>query len=258
MAHIGACFYGRIWQASFGGAGVESPKTVHDCIVVPDSYRNPFSNLSSDLQQLLASVSSTALYCRNTELFVEGQKPRGVFILRTGKAKLTTCSRLGKTIIARLAGPGDVLGLNAVVSGRPYGASAEMMAVGQVDFIPQDSVLKLMREHDDFALAVAEQLSASYYPLHDALRSLGLGTHPGERLVKLLLSWTSSGNEDASPQDHSFKLPLTHQEIADSIGSTRETVSKLFSELRRKHLLRSEGKELTIMNRVELQRIVQF
>lgn len=178
-------------------------------------------------------------------------------MLRTGKAKLTTCSKLGKTIITRFADPGDVLDLNAVVSGRPYGASAEMMATGQVDFIPQDSVLRLMREHDGFALTVAEQLSASYYPLHDAVRSLGLANHPAERLVKLLLSWTSAGDA-AGAKDHSFKLPLTHQEIADSIGSTRETVSKLFSELRRKHLLRSEGRELTITNRPELQRIVQF
>jgi len=115
-----------------------------------------------------------------------------------------------------------------------------------------------MREHHDFAIAVAQQLSANYYSLHDAVRSLGLATHPVERLAKLLLSWTSIGNEDISRRDDSFKLPLTHQEIADSIGSTRETVSKLFSELRRKHLLRSEGGALTIMNRLELQRIVRF
>ena len=115
-----------------------------------------------------------------------------------------------------------------------------------------------MREHHDFALAMAKELSASYYSLYDALRSLGLATHPVERLAKLLLSWTSAGNEDSNPNDHSFRLPLTHQEIADRIGSTRETVSKLFSEIRRKNLLRSEGRDLTIMNRLELQRIVHY
>ena len=165
---------------------------------------------------------------------------------------------LGKTIITRLAERGDVLGLNAVVSSRPYGATAEMMTCGQVDFIARDFLLRLMRQNDDFALLVTEQLSASYYPLHDVLRSLGLAIHPVERLAKLLLSWTSAGHESTSRNDHSFKLPLTHQEIADRIGSTRETVSKLFSELKRKNLLRSEGRELTIMNRLELQRIVQF
>jgi CRP/FNR family transcriptional regulator, cyclic AMP receptor protein len=234
-----------------------APVAVDSCEPV-DGYGHPFRQISSDLAHLIASVSSTATYRRKTTLFVEGEKPRGSFVLRTGSAKLTTCSTVGKTIVIRLAEPGDVLGLNAVISNRPYGASAEMMASGQVDFIPQDSLLRLMKGNDDFAFAVAEQLSASYYSLHDALRSLGLATHPLERLAKLLLSWTTPPDHDASAGDQSFKLPLTHQEIADNIGSTRQTVTKLFSELRRNHLLGSQGGELVIMNRLELQRIVRF
>jgi CRP/FNR family transcriptional regulator, cyclic AMP receptor protein len=223
-----------------------------------NGYGHPFHHVSSDLAHLIAILSSTASYRKNAKLFVEGEKPRGIFILRTGGAKLTTCSTLGKTIVIRLAEPGDVLGLNAVVSGRPYGVTAEMIASGQVDFITQDSLLRLMKANDDFAFAVAEQLSASYYSLHDALRSLGLATHPLERLVKLLLSWTSLRDNDASSGDHSFKLPFTHQEIADNIGSTRQTVTRLLSELRRRRLLGSESGELRITNRLKLQSIVHF
>jgi CRP/FNR family cyclic AMP-dependent transcriptional regulator len=219
---------------------------------------HPFRNLSSDVLHLIASVSSTGAYRRKTKLFIEGEKPYGVFILRTGKAKLTTCTALGKTIIVRIADPGDVLGLNAVVSNRAYGVTAEMITHGQVDFIPQDSLLRLMRASEDFAFAVAEQLSASYYSLHDVVRSLGLGTHPVARLAKLLLSWTSVRKDHFGTDDQSFSLPFTHQEIADNIGSTRQTVTKLLSELRRKDLLRSQGRGLRIVNREELERIVQF
>ena len=237
---------------------METPVNLPPQIASSDESRYPFRNLPSQLVHAIAAISSTATYRRKAKLFVEGQKPRGVFILRTGRAKLSTSSILGKTIITRLAEPDDVLGLNAVVSGRPYGATAEMMTSGQVAFVARDSLLALMKNNEDFALVVAEQLSASYYPLHDAVRSLGLAAHPLERLAKLLLTWTTIGNPDTDARDHSFHLPLTHQEIADRIGSTRETVSKLFSDLRRKNLLRSEGRELTIMNRLELQRIVQF
>jgi len=107
-------------------------EAVHNCIVTSDKYGHPFSNLSSDLADLVVSISSSAIYCRKTRLFVEGQKPRGAFILRTGRAKLTICSTLGRTIIARFADPGDVLGLNAAVSGHPYGAAADMMATGRL------------------------------------------------------------------------------------------------------------------------------
>jgi len=236
---------------------MEAPVTVHS-FLPRERCANPFCQSSADLAQLIASVSSTATYRRKKPLFVEGEKPRGIFLLRSGSAKLTTCSTVGRTIVIRLAAPGDVLGLNAVVSNRPYGATAEMMASGQVDCIAQDSVLRLMKANGDFAVAVTQQLSASYYSVHEAVRSLGLATHPLERLAKLLLSWTNAQDGDDDPGNQSFKLPLTHQQIADNIGSTRQTVTKTFSQLRRNHLLGSRGGELTIMNRLELQRIVHF
>ena len=90
------------------------------------------------------------------------------------------------------------------------------------------------------------------------LRFLALANQPIERLAKLLLSWTGGHKHGASTGDHVFKLPLTHQEIADSIGSTRETISELLAELKRKHLLRAENGELQILNRLKLEPIVQL
>lgn len=228
------------------------------CSTEPNARGDPFCHALLDLVRDIGAVSSTSSYRRRARLFVEGQMPSGIFILRTGTAKLTTCSTLGRAIVIRLAETGDVLGLNAVVLNRPYAATAEMMDNGQVDFMAQDSLFRLMRANRDFALTITEQLSASYFRLHDAVRSLGLAVHPLERLAKLLLSWTSPPDNNADTGDPSFKLPLTHQEIADNIGSSRQTVTKLFSQLKRKQLLGSESGRLVIMNRLELQRIVHF
>lgn len=217
---------------------------------------SPFCNLSDRVMDRLRDIMSRAIYRRNTKLFIEGQQPRGVFVLCMGHAKLSTSSSAGRAIITRFAQAGDVLGLSAVVSRRPYGATAEMMADGQADYIPGTSFLRLMGDYNEFAVAVSEQLSASYFPLHDALRSLGLATHPLERLAKLLLAWTSGLSGDAD--NHRIRLPLTHEEIGHTIGATRETVSKLFCELRRKRLVQSNGTELAVTNRPELAQIVQF
>lgn len=257
MAHFDACLDLFVRARLSLPLCMQSPATVYSHTEA-NGCEHPFCHTSTDLSHLITRVSSTATYRRKVTLFVEGEKPRGVFVLRTGMAKLTTCSTIGRTIVIRLAEPGDVLGLNAVVSNRPYAATAEMMASGQVDFVDQDSLRRLMKANADFALAVTEQLSATYYPLHDAVRSLGLATHPLERLVKLLLSWTSHRDDHADAVDQTFKLPLTHQEIADNIGSTRQTVTKLFSQLKRKQLLGSQRGQLIIMNRLELQRIVHF
>jgi CRP/FNR family transcriptional regulator len=134
-----------------------------------------------------------------------------------------------------------------------------MMDTGQVMFISRDAFLRMMKEHGQIAVAAAEQLSRSYYPAHEMLRTLGLGTHPAERLAKFLLSWTDGLVTDChETYSERFNLSLTHQEIADGIGSTRETVSRLFSELRKKRLVESEGTALAITNRLGLESMVQF
>lgn len=233
---------------------MESHEAAENC----DNGVSPFCQLSDHILQRLDKVSSRTGYRKKERLFTDGQEPRGIFILCTGKAKVFTCSTSGKVIITRFADAGDVLGLNAVVSNRRYGVTAEMMITGQVNFIPRCFLMQLMNEYDELAFAVAEQLSRSYFPVHDALRSLGLASHPVERLAKLLLSWTDTGTEDVETGSKAFKLPLTHQEIAERIGSTRETVSKLFGELRTKRLLESNGPALAITNRLQMEKIVQF
>jgi CRP/FNR family cyclic AMP-dependent transcriptional regulator len=185
----------------------------------------------------------------------QGSNPRGVFVLCAGKAKLSTSSREGKTIITKLSDSGDVLGLNSVISNRPYEVAAEMMEPGQANFIPRESLLQFLKDHGEVALRVAEQLSWNYYTAYEEIRTLGLATSPSEKFAKLLLSWSpKSASNDNGTQ---VKLTLTHEEIAEIIGTTRETVSRLFSEFKRKQLLQLKGSTLIIRNRPALEKIVQ-
>jgi len=148
-----------------------------------------------------------------------------------------------------------VLGLNSVISNRPYEVTAEMMEPGQANFIPRESLLQFLKEHREVAVRVAEQLSRNYYTAYEEIRTLGLATSPSEKFAKLLLSWTpkSSHGDNGLP----VKLTLTHEEIAEIIGTTRETVSRLFSEFKKKQLLQLKGSTLLIRNRPALEKIVQ-
>jgi CRP/FNR family cyclic AMP-dependent transcriptional regulator len=238
---------------------MKSRQALHACSTCSLASANAFCSTIRDLGDRIDCASSTSICRRKTTLFVEGQRPRGVFIICTGRAKLSTSSSSGKTIITRISEAGDALGLNAVVSGRAYSVTAEMMETGQTKFISRDPFLGLMKEHGQIAITVAEHLSRRYYPVHEVIRTLGLGTHPAERLAKFLLSWTDRpGTDFDSPCSEPLKLSLTHQEIADSIGATRETVSKLFGELRKRRLVDSKGTALAITNRLELESMVQF
>jgi len=188
-------------------------------------------------------------------LFIEGQMPRGVFVLCSGKVKLSTTSREGKTIITKISDAGDVLGLNAVISNVPYEVTAEMMEPGQVNFIPRDSLQLFVKDFPEVAMRVAEQLSRNYFTAYEEIRTLGLAASPSEKFAKLLLTFsTKSTQEDGSAQ---VKLMLTHEEIAEIIGTTRETVSRLFSEFKKRQLMQARGATLVIRSRFALEKMVQ-
>jgi CRP/FNR family transcriptional regulator len=226
-----------------------------NCVACPIREEHLFCNLTGAALEKLNQIKSTAVYPKSAMLFLEGQASRGVFVLCTGKAKLSISSKEGKTIITKLSEPGDVLGLNATVSNRPYEVTAQMVEAGQANFIPRDTFLQFLREYGEVAVRVAEQLSRNYYTAYEEIRTLGLTSSPSEKFAKLLLSWASSKDDANGSQ---IRLTLTQEEIAEMIGTTRETVSRLFSDFKKKQLLQVKGATLILRDKEALQRMLGF
>ena len=226
-----------------------------NCTTCSVRERHLFCNLSPSAVQRLNDITSGAVYPRAAMLFIEGQQGRGVFVLCSGKAKLSTTSREGKSIITKISEHGDVLGLNATISNRPYEVTAGMVEPGQANFIAADALLQFLHDYGEVAIRVAQQLSCNYYSAYEEIRTLGLANFPGQRLAKLLLGWSAERGDS----NHSLllHLVLTHEEIADMIGTSRETVSRLFSDFRRKQFIQSKGSSLVILNKSALEGMVQ-
>ena len=225
---------------------------IDDCMTCPVREEHLFCNLPVPAVQKLNEIKSTAVYPKSAVLFIEGQRPRGVFVLCTGKAKLSTSSSEGKTIITKISEAGDVLGLNATISNHPYEVTAEMIEPGQANFISREALMQFLREHGEVAVRVAEQLSKNYYVAYEEIRTLGLATSPAEKFAKLLLAWEAEKNNGGS----TIRMTLTHEEIAEMIGTTRETVSRLFSDFMKKQLVQIKGSILTIRNKPGLEKLV--
>jgi CRP/FNR family transcriptional regulator len=224
-----------------------------NCLTCPMREEQLFCNLPLAAMQRLNEIKSTAVYPKSAMLFIEGQQPRGVFVLCTGKAKLSTSSVEGRTVITKISEAGDVLGLSATISNRPYEVTAEMIEPGQANFITRDALLHFMREYGEVALRVAEQLSRNYYAAYEGIRTLGLTNSPSQRFAKLLLGWS---NATVNGDPLQVKVTLTHEEIAEIIGTTRETVSRLFSQFKKKQLVQLKGATLIIRNKTALEQMV--
>jgi CRP/FNR family transcriptional regulator len=224
------------------------------CLTCPVREEHLFCNLSPLALHELNEIKSTAVYPKGAVLFIEGQQPRGVFVLCTGKVKLSTSSSEGKTVITKISDAGDVLGLNATISNRSYEVTAEMIEPGQANFIPRDALLRFLREHGEVALRVAQQLSSNYYTAYEEIRMLGLTSSPGEKFAKLLLSWYPEKEQVNGKAQ--IKVTFTHEEIAEMIGTTRETVSRLFSEFKKKGLLETKGSTLILGSKLALEKMI--
>jgi len=112
----------------------------------------------------------------------------------------------------------------------------------------------LYREHGEAALRVAEQLSRNYHAAYEEVRTLGLSASPSEKLAKLVLAWSTNSVHPTNPLH--LKVTLTHEEIAEMIGTTRETVTRLFSDFKKKQLLELKGSTLIIRNKPALEKMV--
>jgi CRP/FNR family transcriptional regulator, cyclic AMP receptor protein len=246
------------------GATISSTMNAHapygltileNCLTCAVRQERLFCDLSNSAIEKLNQIKSTAVYPASALLFSEGQTPRGIFVLCRGKVKLSASSKRGKTFIVKLCEAGEVLGLNATISNHPYEVTAEMMEPGQANFIARDPFLGFLREHGEVAVRVAEQLSRDYYAAYDDVRTLALTSSPAEKFAKLLLSWYQGPDTADGPAQ--VRMTLTHEEISEMIGTTRETVSRLFSEFKKKKLVEIRGSILVLRDRAALGRMVE-
>jgi CRP/FNR family transcriptional regulator len=215
----------------------------------------PFpNNLPEVTLHAFAGIAHASFYPPGARLFVEGQTPRGVFILCSGRAKLTITARNGKSLM-RVAEPGEILGLSAIVSGHSHEGSAEMLDGGEVNFISQPAFLNFLRECGNASLLVAQHLSRDYYAVFGQMKSLALSDSAGEKLAHLLLHWCARNGIETEHGIH-LKLSLTHGEIAQMISASRETVTRLFSEMRNKQVIHLKGSSLVIRNKAALESMV--
>jgi CRP/FNR family transcriptional regulator, cyclic AMP receptor protein len=228
---------------------------IESCITCPHREDRLFCNLSPAAAQRLSTITRASTYPKGATLFLEGQTGRGVFIVCSGRVKLSTSSIDGRTLIVRLSEPGEVLGLPATVTGTSYELTAEVVEPTQANFVSTEDFLKFLRDYGDVAVRVAQQLGQTYHAAVAEMRSIGLSHSAGEKLARFILDLTTDDNSGKAAV--TTKLTLTHEEIAQIIGTTRETVTRAFADFKKNNLLIVKGVTLTVKDRSGLERLVQ-
>ena len=198
-------------------------------------------------------IKSTSTYPKGALLFVEKQEARGVFVLCEGEVKLSISSSEGKTLIMRIARAGELLGLVATLAGTAYEVTAETIHPCQVAFVRREDFQRYLANHPEASKSVLSQMSSQYTDACEQLRTVGLSSSANEKLARLLLTW--SAGMPKTKTGTRITMPLTHEELAEFIGTTRETVTRTLSDFKNRHLISMQGSALIIPDRAALENV---
>lgn len=242
-------------DSSIMEANMKTPyglEIIESCMACKSSREGFFCRFSPAVLRAVDAVSHHTIMPAGALLFVEGQTPRGVYIVCSGKVKLYTTSKEGKVLILKQAEAGEVIGLSAAISGTNYETTAETAVHCQLNYIGRQDFMALLQKESEVgahtAMSLSREFQAAYRDIHD----LVLARSSSGKLARLLLSSCSASVVPTSGEVH-LRSVMTHEEMAQRIGSSRETVTRLLSELKKKRLIRLDGASLVIRSRSGLE-----
>lgn len=202
----------------------------------------------ADIEPLLAPSS----YPSNVVLFTETQPASGVYVVLDGEVKLSINSSDGRRLSFHIAKAGEVLGLSPTLSGGEYEMTADTLYPAKIAHISRQVFLQFLSRHPDVYPIVTREISRSFNLACEQLRMVGLSTSVPERLARLLLVWSDEPGRKPERAAH-CRVSMTHEEIGEFIGASRETVTRTLSIFKNRHLVAQHGCTLTIPSRMALE-----
>lgn len=205
-----------------------------------------FCDLSREALQDFNRLGVQTTVPRGAILFHEGDPSLTVAVICAGQVKLSCTSREGKTLITKIAMQGDVLGLGAVISGSPYEVTGEALGSTTVKNIRKAEFLDFLEHHGQASMHAARTLSEEYKAAFFDARRLALAQSAAGRIASVLLEWARRAGCSDTPMR--FTMALTHEELANVAGTSRETVTRVFSRLRKEKTIAVRGSSITLLD----------
>lgn len=196
-------------------------------------------------------------YPRGRVLFTEGQEACAIYFLAEGRAKLSIGSAEGKTLVLRIAQPADLLGVNAALTNEPYNATAETIECCRVEVISRDDLLTLLERDKTACLNLARALGQTLNRSVEHSRMLLLSESATEKLARLLIGWCDEVGKH-TPEGIAINSGLTHEEIAQMICASRETVTRALSDFKRRQMVSLMNGTILIRNRKALETVANY
>lgn len=194
-------------------------------------------------------------YDRGQVIFYEGNPPLALYCIQSGVVKLYKSGVSDDRVAIRLLGPGEVLGYRAILAGELYAATAEAVEKTVVCAIAREAFEELLHDDADTAFRFIAKLAKELRVSEDELVSRTRMT-ARQRTARFLV-WVLDTLQTGSRGKTRIALPLLREEIAQMIGATPETLSRVLREFAADRILRVDRKTIAVLNRRALRKAAE-
>jgi len=223
------------------------------CKVCPHLEDSVFSQLNEARLDEFCGLKMVNHYKKDQRVFYEGEPNLGLYILCSGKVKLSRSSRLGHRQIMNIIGPCGLLGEKDLLLRDRRTITAEAMEDSVVCFVKKEDFVEFLKQNHEVAVKMIEQLSSELKQAEEKIEALTV-MDAKRRVADLLLRLAKQYGRE-KPGGMLIEITLTREEIAEMVGTTQETVIRVLSGFRKEGLLKDFEKQILLTNEERLKRI---
>ena len=210
-------------------------------LVAPSNF---LAQLDAEAAAGLRAIATVQHYGKGDFVFRAGAPGSNVYFLRSGKVKIHQLSPLGREVILWFCFAGEIFGLAEVAHGGGRVVNAQACAASEVLAVAQDKFRDYLERRPRLAMLSMQVLSSRLRVLGEMFVNL-VADDVSTRIAKLILRLSARYGTRVGKEVF-LNIPLTHQEIADMVGTSRQTVTSVLSSLKRQGVLSIDSRRIHI------------
>lgn len=226
-------------------------REIRACMACPLRGSSMLCDVPDDVLREIDGGKRQVSYLAGDTLYQEGDPSSRAFVVCRGQVKLTRTSAGGATTILKIVKAGELLGISEVMTGAEYVATAEAEETSSLACLSREQLVAILSRHSIASNRISEFLSSECLDAFVNLCFLRQTASTSTKLCQFLLRWIQT---HPSSSGKWIAIPYTQSEIAQLVGASRETVSRLLNGLQNKRVLEIKRKRLRVMNLSELTR----
>lgn len=233
---------------------MKKPET--DCLLCPARHISVIQTLEPELVDRLNLTRTVNLYEKGQIIFYEGNPAFGMFCIQSGKVKLYKTSSEGHRLIVRISGQGDQLGYLAMFGNQPYSATAEVIEDAMICFIDRSTLFPLISESKDLGMNYVKTLARELFIVQARATEIAHGSARQRMAGLLLLLKERYGRK--MREGIVLELAVSRSDLAEMIGTTKETAIRVISRFRKERLIKDSEKKIVLLSPGRLAEVAGF